>query len=111
MTRSPSAGSLFHQPEVPGEDPGLSESITGTQGDDVLTSTKRRVRHRQRGPATHRLSLGLPPEVVHRIQFRCGPGKNATRNPQLLGLLEPPRRLRLSRPILEEHAVPAPPVG
>ena len=49
---------------------GLLQAVMWAQVDQVLTSREGRRLDRQRRPVAQSLSLRVPPEVVHGVQFR-----------------------------------------
>src|SRR6516164_7968539 len=66
--------SSHREPEVARENTGLAEPFSRTQVDDVPANGQGGVGHGDGRSVPNRLSLGVPPQVIHRVQFRGGPG-------------------------------------
>src|SRR5436305_9515517 len=73
--KSPLTLRLSRQPEVTRQDSRLPQTFARAQSDDVVAHIQRGLVDRLRGSAAHRLSLAVPPQMVHRVQFGGGLGK------------------------------------
>src|SRR3954465_4892269 len=105
VARSLCTNSLLRQPEVVRQDPGLTESVSRAQVDDVLAGSEGRRVDRDRLSVAQRLPLGVPPQVVHRVQLRRRPGQQADFDAQLLGPLQAVRCRVLPGPVLAQNDV------
>lgn len=88
----------------------MPQSVARPEVDEVLARIEGRPIDRLGRTTADRLALRLPPQVVHRVQLRCGLRQQADLNPQLPGLRAALRRLVLGGPVLEQHDVPAAPL-
>ena len=97
------------QPEVPREDSGCLEPLAPTHLDDVAAGGIGRVVYRACRAVRQRATLDLPPQVIHRVEFRRRPRQqphfDAERRRQLTALF---CRVRRAAVFEEDDAPPAP---
>jgi hypothetical protein len=102
---------LFRQPEVARQNPGFPQAVAWAQVNDVLARIEGRLIDRPHRSTPYRLSLRVPPQMVHRVQLGRRPGEQTDLDAQLLGPFEAVRRFVLTGSVLEDHDPPTPPVG
>ena len=93
------------------KDSRLLKPLVWREIQNVLAGRFSRLCNGDRFAVRESKALGMSPEMVHRIQFGCGARQKAQLNPELMRPALTGTGCVLRGAVVEQHNLPAPPVG
>jgi len=100
----------FGQPEIAGEHSGFAKPLTRMQVKDVAARGLRGLSDGLCGAVSQPVPLGVAPEMIHRIQFRCRAWEKTDLNLQFIRQVATGIGRMLRSTVFKEDAVPAAPM-